>query len=62
MCLLLCMQVACGKPVERISTMDQQTREDIVQCGQGFDFDVVSGNTMSTDDFYEGMLGVCVCE
>ncbi|XP_065188731.1 uridine phosphorylase 1-like [Sycon ciliatum] len=57
--------IVAGKVAQRESYMDEKTRKDIIACGQRLDdVSVVAGNTMSTDDFYEGQgrLDGAVCK
>ncbi|KAM9783229.1 uridine phosphorylase 1 [Neosynchiropus ocellatus] len=48
-------QVVLGKTVSHDSCLDQELAEELLQCSQELDqFSTVLGDTLCTDDFYEG--------
>merc|ERR1711976_178504 len=46
--------VILGKLVEHPTALDKEVADTLVELGKKMDFQVVSGKTMCTDDFYEG--------
>ena len=47
-------QIILGKKVFHETKLDQELVEELVTLGKDLPFDVVSGKTVCTDDFYEG--------
>lgn len=49
--------VVLGKTVVRSTELDVELAEELLQCGKELErFETVIGNTMCTQDFYEGMV------
>ena len=44
--------------VSRKTEVDQNLAKDLVQLGRDLPFNVVSGKTVCTNDFYEGIVKV----
>ena len=49
---ILCWQIILGKVVKYSTSLDEQLREQLMDCSE--DVPVAVGNTMCTNDFYEG--------
>ena len=47
-------QIILGEVVSRKAEVDQKLAQDLVQIGRDLPFNVVSGKTVCTNDFYEG--------
>ena len=50
------LQIILGKKSYHETKLDQDLVQELVTLGSGLPFNVVSGKTVCTDDFYEGTL------
>ena len=51
-------QIILGEVVSRKAEVDQKLAQDLVQIGRDLPFNVVSGKTVCTNDFYEGRYNI----
>ena len=48
-------QIVLGKVVQNPAKLDQDLVAELIEIGQGLPFHTVSGKTVCTNDFYEGI-------
>ena len=56
--LYLFLQIVLGKVVQNPAKLDQDLVAELIEIGQGLPFHTVSGKTVCTNDFYEGIFPI----